>query len=159
MRKGIFPGSFDPLTYGHLDIIERSIKLCDKLLIAIAINSSKSALFTIDERIDIIKNCCNTEYENIEIVTFNGLLADYCKENNISFIVRGLRSFTDFEYESSISVVNRKLAPEVETIFLMANGEKSYISSNIVKEIASYNGDISSLVPSFVEKKITKKSS
>ena len=159
MRKGIFPGSFDPLTYGHLDIIERSIKICDKLLIAIAKNSSKNALFTIDERIDIIKNCCNVENENIEIITFSGLLADYCKENDVSFIVRGLRSFIDFEYENSISVVNSKLAPEVETIFLMADREKSYISSKIVKDIASYNGDISSLVPSFVEKKISKKSS
>ena len=107
MRIGIFPGSFDPLTYGHLDIIERSIKICDKLLIAIAKNSSKNALFTIDERINIIKNCCNVENENIEIITFNGLLADYCKENDVSFIVRGLRSFTDFEYESSISILRR----------------------------------------------------
>jgi len=156
MRIGIYPGSFDPLTYGHIDIIERSKELCDKLIIAIAINSAKKPLFSVEERIEIINNCCMIK-NNVEVVSFNSLLADYCKDNNVSFIIRGLRSTTDFEYEYTIAAANRKLAPEIETIFLVTKGENFFISSNIVKEIASYNGDVSALVPPFVEDKIHRK--
>jgi len=156
MRIGIFPGSFDPLTNGHLDIIERAIKITDKLIIAIANNSAKKNLFTIEERINIITNCCHGN-KSIEIVSFEGLLVNYCKDNNISFIVRGLRSTIDFEYENPIASINRKLAPEIESVFLMSKDEHSFISSQIVREIASYHGDLTALVPQYVAKKIQQK--
>ncbi len=156
MRIGIYPGSFDPLTKGHLDIIERSSGLFDKLIVAVANNSAKKALFSVDERMEIINNCC-INIKNLEIVTFDTLLVDYCKDRAVSFIIRGLRSTTDFEYEYTIATANRNLAPEIETIFLMTKGEYFFISSNIVKEIASYKGDITSLVPQFVVKKIQQK--
>lgn len=156
MRIGIYPGSFDPLTYGHLDIIKRSIDICDKVIIAIAKNSDKKPLFTFQERIKIINNCCK-DIENIEVIAFEGLLADYCKKNTISIIIRGLRSSTDFDYEYAIASANKKLAPQVETLLLMTSGEYSYISSNIVKEIASYHGDISSMVPPFAQEQIRQK--
>jgi pantetheine-phosphate adenylyltransferase len=157
MRIGVYPGSFDPLTYGHLDIIERAVRLCDKLIVAVAYNSAKEALFTVNERIDLIENCCNGKFDNLEVVSFSGLLAEYCNRNKISFIVRGLRSVTDFDYEMSIAFANRRLAANTETIFLMTREENSFISSQIVREIASYHGDISSLVPQFVQKKIQEK--
>lgn len=157
MRIGIYPGSFDPLTYGHLDIIERAVKLCDKLIISVARNSEKKALFPIDERLNIINNCCKNMNGNFETISFEGLLAEYCKKNNISFIVRGLRTVTDFDYEKTIASANRSMAPNVDTVFLMTSVKYSYISSKIVKEIASYKGDISSLVPQFVIEKIQQK--
>ena len=156
MRIGIYPGSFDPLTKGHLDIIERGCGLCDRLIVAVAKNSAKEALFSVEERIEIINTCCKA-FKNIEVVSFSILLVDYCKEKNVTFILRGLRSTTDFEYEYSIATVNRNLAPEIETIFLMTKAEYFFISSNMAKDIASYFGNISSLVPQFVEQKIKQK--
>ncbi len=156
MRIGIYPGSFDPLTYGHLDIIKRSKALCDKIIIAIAKNSEKKPLFSIEERIELINNCCQ-DIGNIEIVSFEGLLADFCKDNDISVIIRGLRSTTDFDYEFAIASANKELASQTETVFLMTCGKYSFISSQIVKEIASYHGDISSMVPPFALKKIQEK--
>ncbi|MBP7583439.1 MAG: pantetheine-phosphate adenylyltransferase [Spirochaetes bacterium] len=154
MRIGIYPGSFDPLTNGHLDIIERSKKICDRLIIAVARNSAKNALFSIDERLEILRECCRCEGSEIGIVSFDGLLADYCKDNGVNFIVRGLRAIVDFEYEYAIALMNKKLAPDIETVFMMSRGEYSFISSNIVKEVASYGGDVSTLVPQFVQKKL-----
>lgn len=158
MNIGVFPGSFDPLTNGHLDIIERSGRICDKLFVAIARNSAKKPLFSIDERIEIIHNCLNDDYrQKIEIVTFEGLLVNFCKENNASIIVRGLRTVSDFEYEMSIASANSRLAPGIETVFMMTKVDYSYISSNVVKEIASLKGDISPLVPRYAEIKIRQK--
>jgi len=157
MRIGIYPGSFDPLTNGHLDIIERSKQICDKLIIAVARNSEKRSLFTIEERLEILRECCTCYGDEVEIATFDGLLVDYCRERNISCIIRGLRAIVDFEYEYAIALMNRNLAPEVETIFLMARAEYTFLSSNIVKEVASYGGNISTLVPQFVQNKLTKK--
>jgi pantetheine-phosphate adenylyltransferase len=156
MRIGIYPGSFDPLTHGHLDIIERAQGICDKLIIAIAKNSAKKPLFSVDERVEIIKNCCRGK-DRIEVVAFEGLLAEFCMKKNITFIIRGLRSTTDFEYEFAIAAVNRMLAENIETLFLMTRGEYSFISSNMVREIAGYRGDVSALVPQFVLQKIQQK--
>lgn len=157
MRTGIYPGSFDPLTNGHLDLINRSVLLCDKLLIAVANNSAKKPLFSVDERIEIINNCCEKFKGNIEAVSFDGLLAQYCKTKKISFIIRGLRNVSDFEYEQTLSAANRTLAPEVETIFLMAKPEFAFVSSNLVREIALHNGDLSSFMPQFAAEKTKQK--
>ncbi len=156
MRIGIYPGSFDPLTNGHLDIIERSRGLCDKLVVAIAINREKQPLFTVEERLEII-NLKYKDDSSIDVVSFSGLLVEFCKSQRIDYIIRGVRNITDFEYEMTNASVNNKLAPEIETIFLMTKGEYAFISSKMVKEIASYNGDLTSLVPQFVIQKIQKK--
>ena len=156
MRIGIYPGSFDPLTNGHLDIIERSRGLCDKLVVAIAINRAKQPLFSVEERLEIINNYYKDD-SSIEVVSFEGLLVEFCKARNIDYIIRGVRNITDFEYEMANASVNSKLAPEIETIFLMTKGEYSFISSKMVKEIASFKGDLSSLVPPIVIKKVNQK--
>ncbi|HOD14232.1 MAG TPA: pantetheine-phosphate adenylyltransferase [Spirochaetota bacterium] len=156
MRIGIYPGSFDPLTNGHLDIIERSKGLCDKLVVAIAINRAKQPLFSVEERLEIINNYYEAD-SFIEVVSFEGLLVEFCRARSINYIVRGVRNITDFEYEMANASVNSKLAPEIETIFLMTKGEYSFISSKMVKEIASFKGDLASLVPPIVIKKVNQK--
>lgn len=157
MRIGIYPGSFDPLTNGHLDVFQRSRKICDKLIIAAALNISKDPLFTVEERLDMLKKCCLTGDGTVEIATFDGLLADYCIKNNINIIIRGIRAIVDYEYEYAVALMNKRLAPEIETIFLMADSEYSFVSSRIVKEVAFYGGEISTLVPQFVYQKLTEK--
>jgi len=156
MRIGIYPGSFDPLTNGHLDIIERAKGICDKLVVAIAINREKQPLFTVEERLEIINNYYKDD-SSIEVVSFEGLLVEFCIAQGIDYIIRGVRNITDFEYEMTNATVNSKLAPEIETIFLMTKGEYAFISSKVVKEIASYKGDLTSLVPQFVIQKIYQK--
>jgi len=157
MRIGIYPGSFDPLTYGHLDIIERATKICDKLIVGILVNSAKKALFTHEERLEALVHCCGEINSNIEVVSFGGLLVDFCRDNNISCIIRGLRAVSDFEYEITLASLNRRLAPGIETIFLMGKDENLFVSSSLVKEVAIYNGDISTLVPPYVAAKIRQK--
>ena len=157
MRIGIYPGSFDPLTYGHLDIIERATKICDRLIVGILINSAKNSLFDLEERIEILKHCCNEYDKNIEVISFGGLLVDYCSHNDISFIIRGLRAVSDFEYEITLASINRRLAANVETVFLMARDENLFVSSSLVKEVAMYKGDISTLVPPYVADRIRTK--
>lgn len=157
MRIGIYPGSFDPLTYGHLDIIERATKICDRLIVGILINSAKKSLFDLEERIEILKHCCNEYDKNIEVISFGGLLVDYCSHNDISFIIRGLRAVSDFEYEITLASINRRLAANVETVFLMARDENLFVSSSLVKEVAMYKGDISTLVPPYVADRIRTK--
>ncbi|OHD65567.1 MAG: pantetheine-phosphate adenylyltransferase [Spirochaetes bacterium RBG_13_51_14] len=156
MRVGIYAGSFDPLTNGHLNIIERSKGICDKLVVAIAINREKQPLFSVEERLEIINNYYKDD-SSIEVVSFVGLLVEFCKAKGIYYIIRGVRNITDFEYEMAIATVNSKLNPEIETIFLMTKGEYAFISSKMVKEIASFNGDLTSLVPQFVIDKIQQK--
>lgn len=153
MLVGIYPGSFDPLTYGHLDIIERALNICDKLVVGVLINSSKGSLFTVEERVEILKECCK-DFNTIEVISFGGLLVDYCKENGVNSIIRGLRAVSDFEYEITLASINRRLAPDIETIFLMGRDENLFISSSLVKEVARYHGDISTLVPPFVASRI-----
>ncbi len=157
MRIGIYPGSFDPMTNGHLDLIKRAVNICDRLVIAVGVNSAKQPLFSFEERKELILECLEDIKDKVEVVALQGMIVDYCKENDISLIIKGLRSATDFEYELAIASANKKLAPNVETLFVMASDEFSSVSSSIVKEIARYNGDISFFVPPNVEKKIQQK--
>ena len=146
MKRAIYPGSFDPLTLGHLDMIKRSAKIVDELVIGVLNNSAKNSLFSLDERVSMIKEM--TEFmPNVTVASFDGLLVDYMKEINATIIVRGLRAVTDFEYELQIAQTNHVENPEVETIFLTTSLQYSYLSSTIVKEFASYGGDISKFVP------------
>ena len=146
MKRAIYPGSFDPLTLGHLDMIERSAKIVDELVIGVLNNSAKNSLFSLDERVSMIKEMMES-MPNVTVASFDGLLVDYMKEINATIIVRGLRAVTDFEYELQIAQTNHVENPEVETIFLTTSLQYSYLSSTIVKEFASYGGDISKFVP------------
>ena len=146
MKRAIYPGSFDPLTLGHLDMIERSAKIVDELVIGVLNNSAKNSLFSLDERVSMIKEMTES-MPNVTVASFDGLLVDSMKEINATIIVRGLRAVTDFEYELQIAQTNHVENPEVETIFLTTSLQYSYLSSTIVKEFASYGGDISKFVP------------
>ena len=146
MKRAIYPGSFDPLTLGHLDMIKRSAKIVDELLVGVLNNSAKNSLFSLDERVSMIKEMTES-MPNVTVASFDGLLVDYMKEINATIIVRGLRAVTDFEYELQIAQTNHVENPEVETIFLTTSLQYSYLSSTIVKEFASYGGDISKFVP------------
>ena len=156
MKKAIYPGSFDPVTFGHLDIISRSAKMVDKLIIAVLINKSKSSLFSMEERVRMISEYVK-EYKNVEVHSFSGLTVDYAKEVGATMIVRGLRAVTDFEYELQLAQTNKVMAEDIDTLFLATNLKYSYLSSSIVKEIASYNGDISAFVPRKVEDAMKEK--
>ncbi len=146
MRVAICPGSFDPVTLGHLDIINRARKLFDHVIVAVMINPSKHTSFTLEERISLLRRATEG-MEEVEVVSFEGLLADYAKIRDAAAIVKGLRAVSDFEYEFQMALINEKLNPDVETIFLTTRSENMFLSSSIVKQIASFGGDISSLVP------------
>lgn len=157
MKVAVYPGSFDPVTYGHLDIINRAAQMFDKVIVAVMCNSAKTPLFTLDERVKMLKESIG-DLKNVEIKSFDGLLIDYCKSQGIHIIVRGLRAITDFEYELQIAQVNRELSHnQVDTVFLTTNIKYSYLSSSVVKEIASFNGDISPCVPKNVEDALFQK--
>jgi pantetheine-phosphate adenylyltransferase len=156
MKRAIYPGSFDPITFGHLDIIHRSSKIVDELVIGVLNNSAKNSLFSLEERVSMIKEMTK-EYSNVTVASFDGLLVDYMKEIGATIIIRGLRAVTDFEYELQIAQSNHVQNPEVETIFLTTNLKYSYLSSTIVKEFASYGGDISKFVPEQFIPKIYEK--
>lgn len=153
MKTVICPGSFDPVTKGHMDIIERASKLFDKVVVAVLNNVSKHPCFTIDERIALLKETTK-HLDNIEIETFDGLLVDFAKLRGASAVVKGLRAVTDFEYEFQMSMINKKLCPEIETIFLNTSQEYMYLSSSVVKQIAAAGGDISMFVPEEIRDKI-----
>lgn len=146
MKRAVYPGSFDPLTLGHLDIIRRSAGIVDELVVSVLHNSAKNSLFSTDERVSMIEEVTK-DIPNVKVTTFDGLLVDYVKEIDASLIIRGLRAVTDFEYELQLAQTNHILNPDVETIFLTTNLKYSYLSSTMVKEIASYGGDISKFVP------------
>jgi pantetheine-phosphate adenylyltransferase len=152
----IYPGTFDPVTFGHLDVLERAARLFDKVIISVAVNTSKKTLFTAEERIDLIRKTAD-KIKNTEFDIFDGLLVKYAEKKNAGAIVRGLRAISDFEYEFQMALTNRKISSKVETVFLMPNEKFSYISSTLVKEIAAYGGDVSSFVPSLVVKMLKKK--
>ncbi|MCM8767794.1 MAG: pantetheine-phosphate adenylyltransferase [Candidatus Omnitrophica bacterium] len=157
MKKvGVYPGTFDPITYGHIDVIERSLKIVDEVIIAVSGFKKKDFLFSVEERVAMIKEVFKNN-ENVKVESFDGLLVDYLKKKNLKIVIRGLRAISDFDYEFQMVLINRKLNKEIETIFLMPREEYFYISSSIVKEIAKLNGNISCFVPKNVEQALRKK--
>ncbi len=152
----ICPGSFDPVTFGHLDIITRAAKMFDKVIVVVAGNSSKNCSFTPEERVEMIKKC-TAGIENVEVDHFEGLLADYAALHNATTIIKGLRAMSDFEYEFQMALTNKKLNPNVETLFLTTSTENMYLSSSMVKQIASMGGDISSFVPKIIRETILER--
>ncbi|MEG0615334.1 MAG: pantetheine-phosphate adenylyltransferase [Oscillospiraceae bacterium] len=155
-RIAVCPGSFDPVTFGHRDIITRAAKLFDKVIVLVSINPIKSPSFTVSERVEMIK-AVMTKVDNIEIDTFDGLLADYVKEKGAVAIVKGLRAVSDFEYEFQMALANKVLYSDAETIFLTTSSENMYLSSSVVKQIASFGGDISHFVPGCILEDIKKR--
>lgn len=156
MRTAIYPGSFDPLTNGHLDVIERAAKLFDRVIVAIAINESKNPLFSLSERRELVSRAIET-LPNVEADTFTGLLVDYVEQRSGQAILRGLRAVSDFEFEFQLALMNRKLNERVETIFMMPKDTYTFLSSRIVKEIARLGGDVTAFVPPHVQDALTKK--
>jgi pantetheine-phosphate adenylyltransferase len=151
-RRAVCPGSFDPVTNGHIDIISRASRLFDEVIVAVLINKSKSSLFTVDERIEMLTEC-TADYGNVKIDSFHGLLVDFCRDRGIQVIVKGLRAVSDFDYELQMGQMNHSLA-EVETLFMPTNPLYSYLSSSLVKEVATYGGDVAALVPSSVHQRL-----
>ena len=156
MLKAIYPGSFDPVTFGHIDIIRRAAALSDRLVVGVLVNQGKDPMFTLDERVDMIRKAI-PDLENVEVKPFTGLTVDFARSEGANCIVRGLRAVTDFEYELQLFQTNKKLAPDIETVFLNTNLQYAYLSSSIVKEVASYGGEISEFVPDFVAERIREK--
>ncbi len=147
MNIALYPGSFDPCTNGHLDIIKRASAVFDKVIVAVLCNSSKNPLFSAQERVELIEKATKN-IENIEIISFSGLLVDCMKEHGANIVIKGLRAVSDFEYEFQMALINRKLCEDFETLLMPASTEYMFLSSSIVKEIASYDGDLTGLVPS-----------
>ena len=156
MKKAIYPGSFDPMTFGHLDIIERSSKIFDEVVIGILNNSAKKSLFSVEERVEIARDLTK-QYGNVTVDSFDGLMVDYAKSIGANIVIRGLRAVTDFDYEIQIAQTNKVQYPELETIFMTTALNYSYLSSTIVREFASYGGDISRFVPAEIIPKIKSK--
>lgn len=156
MKVGIYPGSFDPVTNGHIDIIKRSAKLVDTLIVAILQNTNKNALFSVEERIHLLEESCK-DIKNLKIECFSGLLIDFAKQQNANLIIRGLRALTDFEYELQMAQMNKHLHSEIETIFLVTDVKYSFLSSSSIKEVALFGGDVSNFVPPIVSEKTLEK--
>lgn len=156
MKRAIYPGSFDPVTYGHLDIIKRSAGLVDELVVGVLNNNAKTPLFSVEERVKML-NEVTRDMANVKVVPFEGLLVEFAKEMDACMVIRGLRAITDFEYELQMAQTNHKLEQSVETVFLTTSLEYSYLSSTIVKEVATFGGDISKFVPDVVQERIREK--
>ena len=156
MLRAVYPGSFDPVTNGHLDIIRRSRCLADELIVGVLNNKAKTPLFSVEERVKMLEEMTKN-MTGVKVVPFEGLLVDFAKEMSAGIVVRGLRAVTDFEYELQMSQTNNKLSPEMETVFLTTSLEYSYLSSTIVKEVAAFGGDISQFVPETIERRIQEK--
>ena len=155
-KRAVYPGTFDPVTYGHLDIIQRSSALVDELIVGVLNNVTKSPLFTPDERVEMLKEAVK-DLPNVRVMAFDGLLIDFAKKQKAGFVIRGLRAVTDFEYELQMSLTNRVLNSEVDTIFLTTSLKYAYLSSSTVKEVAAFGGDISKFVPRKVAKKVIER--
>ncbi len=155
MRRAVCPGSFDPVTLGHLDIVERASKIYDEVIVAVLVNKKKSSLYTVDERMALLSEV-TAVYGNVKVDSFHGLLVDYCRSNDIPVIVRGLRAISDFDYELQLAQMNHGLAG-VETLFMTTNPLYSFLSSSLVKEVATYGGDVSGLVPPVVNASLVER--
>ena len=156
MLRAIYPGSFDPVTYGHIDIMRRSCKIVDELIVGVLSNKAKIPLFSVEERVKMLKEVTK-DLDNIRIVPFDGLLVEFASRMNAGLVIRGLRAITDFEYELQMSQTNRKVAPEVDTIFFTTSLEYAYLSSTIMKEVAGYDGDLSKFAPPEITEAVKKK--
>ncbi|MGH8774970.1 MAG: pantetheine-phosphate adenylyltransferase [Jiangellaceae bacterium] len=155
MRRCVCPGSFDPVTNGHLDVVERAASLFDEVVVAVLVNVSKHGLFTVDERMAMLREVC-AHLPNVVVESFHGLLVDFCRERDIPAVVKGLRAVTDFDYELQMAQMNHRLT-RLETLFVATNPDYSYLSSSLVKEVATYGGDVSGLVPDSVLGRLTKR--
>jgi pantetheine-phosphate adenylyltransferase len=156
MIRAVYPGTFDPVTNGHLDVIERAAKIFDELIVAVTTNPAKTPWFTLEERVEMLKECCS-HLPNVTVEAFDGLLVNFVRQKGAKVIIKGLRAVTDFDYEFQMAAINRKLAPEIETLFLMTSLPYAYLSSSAVKEVASLNGCLKDLVPDNVAERLCKK--
>ncbi|MED1917708.1 pantetheine-phosphate adenylyltransferase [Bacillus thuringiensis] len=156
MAIAVCSGSFDPVTYGHLDIIARGANVFDKVIVAVLINSKKNSLFSVEERVDLIRQA-TADMKNVEVDSFDGLLIDYMNKKGAQVIIRGLRAVSDFEYEMQVASINKKLDENIETFFMMTNNQYSYLSSSIVKEVAKYKASVADLVPPVVEEALKRR--
>jgi pantetheine-phosphate adenylyltransferase len=150
INTAVFPGSFDPLTNGHVDIITRSLKIFDRVIVAVLSNPQKSTLFDLEEREVLIRNCFKSQFDKVKVQSFSGLLIDFVKSMEAHVIIRGLRAISDYDYEAQLALVNRNLSQDIETFFLITSEENAYISSSIVRQVAAYGGDVSKFVPASV---------
>ncbi len=155
-RTAVYPGSFDPITLGHVDLVRRGLSLFDEIVVAVAINSAKHTLFTLDERVELIRRTFADD-PRVRVTGFEGLLVDYLKDNGIGTLLRGLRAISDFDYEFQISQMNRALCPDMDTVFLMTGSQYFYLSSSVIKEVARFGGDVSSWVPAPVQAALAAK--
>jgi pantetheine-phosphate adenylyltransferase len=155
-RKALYPGTFDPVTNGHFDIIQRSLEIFDQVIVGVAHNQRKSPLFSVEERVTMLRNITQS-FERIEVVHFDGLVINFARQYNADVILRGLRAVSDFEYELQMALTNRKLADDIETVFMMPSAQYSFLSSSVVKEIARLGGNVACFVPNFVEQQLQKK--
>ena len=156
IRRAVYPGSFDPVTLGHIDIIERAAEIVDELIVGVLVNKGKNPLFSVQERVNMLQ-IVTKDIPNIRVESFDGLLVDFLKRKDAEFVIRGLRAITDFEYELQMAQTNRIMSPDTDTIFLTTNLKYAYLNSTTVKEVASYGGDISKFVPEFVAKAVMAK--
>lgn len=154
--KAVYPGSFDPPTNGHLDIINRARKLCETLIVGVLNNPSKNPLFSTEEKIEMLKELTKN-MENVVVLSFSGLLVDFCEQQNCEVVFRGLRAVTDFEYEFQIALTNKTMNNKIETLFMPTNTQNLWLSSSVVKEIAKFGGNYESMVPKFVQKKLQER--
>ncbi|MFN7947807.1 MAG: pantetheine-phosphate adenylyltransferase [Blastocatellia bacterium] len=156
-RRAIYPGTFDPVTNGHLDIIERACRLFDEVIVAILINPGKNPMFTLDERIAILNEVLNSRFPQVQVDTFDGLLVDYAARHQAHAVVRGIRAISDYEYELQMALMNRRLNPSVETVFMMSHEDYSYVSSRLIKEVFILGGSVDGLVPELVIERMRAK--
>ena len=156
IRRAVYPGSFDPVTLGHIDIIERASEIVDELIVGVLINKGKHPLFSVDERVNMLQ-IVTRDMPNVTVQSFDGLLVDFLKLRDAEFVIRGLRAITDFEYELQMAQTNRIMSPDTDTIFLTTNLEYAYLNSTTVREVASYGGDISKFVPDFIAQAVYDK--
>jgi pantetheine-phosphate adenylyltransferase len=156
MKSAIYAGTFDPITLGHLDLVERATRLFDRLIIAVAVHSRKTVLFDVEERMAMVREV-SKKFPNVEVESFDGLLVKYAREKGVHVVVRGIRAFSDFEFEFQMALTNRKMAPDIETIFLMPNEDYSYVSSSTVREVAQLGGDTGNFVAKPVQQALAAK--